>query len=166
MWREFKGFRGYPWLPGVPAKIYVLWGGKCLCGITKAMLAGISHRIFALFAFSQPEKKKLQLSAKVWNCRSITSLFRAVTGSFEGERCGEGEQTSNATPCLIFGYSCPLLVDFTFPCSFAVHACGITPTLSQWYLRFSARASPARNTCWYALWEFWTVLSDSAFPPA
>ena len=31
---------------------------KCLCGITKAMLAGILHSGFGSFVLSQPEKKK------------------------------------------------------------------------------------------------------------
>ena len=42
---ESKGFRGYPLT-------------SCLCGITKAMLAGILHSGFLLVVFSQPEKKK------------------------------------------------------------------------------------------------------------
>ena len=42
--------------------------------------------------------------------RNRLSLFSGSTGSFEGERCGEGEQANTATPCLILGYSNPLLV--------------------------------------------------------
>ena len=48
----------FPDYRGSPQNIYVLWGGKCRCVITKAMLAGILHSGFLLVVFSQPEKKK------------------------------------------------------------------------------------------------------------
>ena len=83
----------------------------CLCGITKAMLAGISHRVSGSLVLAQPEKENTAKARKLLACNIS---FSGSTGSFEGERCGEGKQATPAAPLPEKGYSCPLLVRLIF----------------------------------------------------
>ena len=60
------------------------------------MLAGISHRVPGSFVLAQPEKKKCCGFLQRYENRCLViSLFSGSTGSFEGERCGEGEQAKH-----------------------------------------------------------------------
>ena len=54
---QAHGFEFYVTAANAAVGVLGIFPDKCLCGITKAMLAGISHRVPDSFVLAQPEKK-------------------------------------------------------------------------------------------------------------